>query len=51
MKINPIPHKWHKHVSHTSLPHFSQLNLSGKKKKITAQEPKQAKKTEGFYSL
>ena len=32
MKINPIPHKWCKHVSHTSLPHFSQLNLSKKKK-------------------
>ena len=45
MKINPIPHKWHKHVSHTSLPHFSQLNLSQKKKK--AQEPKQAKKLKG----
>lgn len=48
MKINPIPHKWYKYVSHTSLPHFSQLNLSQKKKHKSQNK---LKKTEGFYSL
>lgn len=46
MKVNPTPQKGHKYVSHTSLPHFSQLNLHKK-----AQEPKQTKNQSVQYSF
>lgn len=46
MKVNPTPHKGHKHVSPTSLPHFSQTHLSKK-----AQETKQTKKPKGSILL